>query len=418
MSRTDQAPAPIDHAPQPRGNRAPQKGASWERRLVARLLASVGNPPVRFVLWNGDQLDPPNAEPIAEVRIHDRAALIKLLLDPDLHFGDGYTEGRIDVKGDLAALITETYRRMSTPAGRSWRLRRRNTLSGSRDNIHHHYDVGNDFYKLWLDERMVYTCAYFETPDATLEQAQLAKMDYVCRKLELTPGESVVEAGCGWGSLSLFMAANYGVRVRAFNISHEQIAWARDRARAEGLADRVEFVEDDYRNIAGKHDAFVSVGMLEHVGVANYEGLGAVIDRALTPAGRGLIHSIGRHKPMGSSRWLESRIFPGAEQPALSEMLQVLEPHNFAVLDVENLRLHYAQTLRHWLDRFERAADKIEAMFDDRFVRTYRLYLAASLATFASGWAQLFQVVFNRFQNNDIPRTRAHLYTGQPRSPW
>src|SRR5262249_4424926 len=163
--------------------------------------------------------------------------------------------------------------------------------------------------------------AYFKDPVMSLEDAQIAKLDHVCRKVRLGPGDRVIEAGCGWGALALHMAKHYGASVRAFNISTEQIAFARDQARKDGIANRVEFIEDDYRNIAGECDAFMSVGMLEHVGVANYPTLSHVIDRCLTPSGRGLIHSIGRHKPIMVNGWLARQIFPGAEIPSLSEML-------------------------------------------------------------------------------------------------
>jgi len=218
------------------------------------------------------------------------------------------------------------------------RRRRINTLPGSRDNIHHHYDIGNKFYALWLGKTMAYTCAYYPTPGAALDEAQVAKMDHVCRKMRLRPGESVVEAGCGWGSLAIHMAQNYGVKVRAFNISREQVAFARERAQREGLASSVEFVEDDYRNITGKYDAFVSVGMLEHVGVENYPGLGRVIQQCLGNVGRGLIHSIGRNRPAPMHPWIEKRIFPGAYPPSLGEMMQIFEPWNLSILDVENIR--------------------------------------------------------------------------------
>jgi cyclopropane-fatty-acyl-phospholipid synthase len=234
-------------------------------------------------------------------------------------------------------------------------------------------------------------------------------MDLVCRKLGLKAGERVVEAGCGWGALALFMARQYGVTVRAFNVSTEQVRYARERASREGLAGRVEFVDDDYRNITGPCDAFVSIGMLEHVGLANYSDLGAVVHRGLTPgSGRGLIHFIGRIHPAPLNPWIVARIFPGAYPPTLSEMVRgVLEPWDFSVLDVENLRLHYARTLRHWLERFERAADRVAAMFDERFVRAWRLYLASSQAAFAAGSLQLFQVVFARGCDNRIPWARA-----------
>ncbi|MGB9402805.1 MAG: cyclopropane-fatty-acyl-phospholipid synthase family protein, partial [Candidatus Acidiferrales bacterium] len=179
-----------------------------------------------------------------------------------------------------------------------------NTLRGSARNIHHHYDLTADFYKLWLDPRLVYTCAYFPDPATPLDEAQLAKMDYVCRKLLLQPGEKVVDAGCGWGALALHMAKHYGVTVKAFNISNEQILFARERAKAEGLSHRVEFIEDDYRNISGGFDAFVSVGMLEHVGAENYEKLGRVIHRTIGDSGRGLLHFIGRNQVRPFSPWI------------------------------------------------------------------------------------------------------------------
>jgi cyclopropane-fatty-acyl-phospholipid synthase len=257
---------------------------------------------------------------------------------------------------------------------------------------------------------MVYTCAYFPTPDVSLEEAQVAKMDHVCRKVRLQPGQTVFEAGCGWGALARHMARHYGVKVRAFNISHEQVACARERARAEGLAGQVEFIEDDYRNIHGSCDAFVSVGMLEHVGCKQYHALGKVIRRCLAPSGLGLIHSIGRNFPCATNSWLEKRIFPGAHIPALSEIMEVFAPMDLTVLDVENLRLHYARTLEHWLRRFESVAGRVAAMFDERFVRTWRLYLAGSLAGFTSGCIQLFQVTFSPSENRAVPWTRAYLY--------
>jgi cyclopropane-fatty-acyl-phospholipid synthase len=256
---------------------------------------------------------------------------------------------------------------------------------------------------------MLYTCAYYPSPSDDLDRAQVAKMDLVCRKLGLMAGERVVEAGCGWGALALFMAREYGVTVRAFNVSTEQVRYARERAAREGLAGRVEFVDDDYRNIAGPYDVFVSIGMLEHVGLANYPHLGAVMHRGLPAgSGRGLIHFIGRVHPAPLNPWVAARIFPGAYPPALSEMVRgVLEPWGFSVLDVENLRLHYARTLRQWLERFEQSADRVAAMFDKRFVRAWRLYLASSQAAFTTGSLQLFQVLFARGSDNRIPWTRA-----------
>jgi cyclopropane-fatty-acyl-phospholipid synthase len=240
-----------------------------------------------------------------------------------------------------------------------------------------------------------------------LDDAQLAKMDLVCRKLRLKPGERVVEAGCGWGALALFMAERYGVKVRAFNVSTEQIAYAREQVKKAGLVDRVEFIQDDYRNVHGKFDAFVSVGMLEHVGLPDFTTFGQVIDRSLAAGGRGLLHFIGRNRPAPLNPWIRKRIFPGGYPPTLREVFErVLEPNAFSVLDVENLRLHYAKTLEHWRRRFDGAADTVAAMFDSVFVNAWRLYLAGSQAAFTTGTLQLFQVVFARNASNAIPWTR------------
>jgi cyclopropane-fatty-acyl-phospholipid synthase len=218
----------------------------------------------------------------------------------------------------------------------------------------------------------------------------------------------VIEAGCGWGSMALFMARHYGVTVRAFNVSAEQISHARGRAKEDGLADRIEFVEDDYRNVRGEYDVFVSVGMLEHVGPASYPALGHVIDRSLTDHGRGLLHFIGRNRPGPLNPWIRRRVFPGAYPPTLPEVFEsVLQPWDLSVLDVENLRPHYAVTLEHWRRRFDDAADRVAAMFDDTFVRAWRLYLAGSQAAFTTGTMQLFQVVFARGASDPIPRARA-----------
>ena len=394
-------------------------GHSFEGRMLERLLERLGAPDIEFQLWTGERIAPAGSEPVCRVRIPSRGALLAILADHQVRFPDAYSEGRIEIEGDLVQLLEALYlagTRAPAPSGLGrllGTLRRPhvNTLSGSRQNIHHHYDIGNAFYSLWLGETMAYTCAYYPTADATLDVAQRAKMDHVCRKMRLRPGEQVVEAGCGWGTFALHMARHYGVKVRAFNISREQVAYARERAAREGLAGQVEYVQDDYRNITGRYDAFVSIGMLEHVGVENYEGLGAVVSRSLGDNGRGLIHSIGRNYPAPLQPWIEKRIFPGAYPASLGQMMQIFEPWDLSILDVENLRLHYAQTLRHWLELFEGARPRVEQMFDARFVRMWRMYLAGSIAGFTTGTLQLFQVLFATRHNNEVPMTRAHLYT-------
>jgi cyclopropane-fatty-acyl-phospholipid synthase len=418
-------PVPVAHDAQtpaaelPKSSPREGKSLAMERGLLQQLLRKLGDPPFRILLWDGTELVSGARPPIATLIVRSRSAFYRMIWDPNLHFGDDYASGEIDVEGDFVGFLGTLYTATVDLPYRAAGLRifpgetrpRRNTLKGSRDHIHHHYDIGNSFYRLWLDERMQYTCAYFRSPGATLEQAQLAKLDHVCRKLRLGPGDSVVEAGFGWGCFALHMVQRYGVaKVRAFNISEEQVHYARERAAREGLADRIEYVLDDYRNICGRCDVFVSIGMLEHVGTENYRELGEVIHRTLAPEGRGLIHSIGRNRPGYMHPWIEKRIFPGAHPPALSEMMQIFEARRLSVLDVENLRPHYALTLHHWLDRFELARDAVRAMYDERFVRMWRLYLAGSKAAFVGGELQLFQVLFGRPTLADWPLTRAWQY--------
>ena len=401
------------------------ESTTLDRWLSRRILTESGHPPVMIELWDGTCIDAPApgvaaADLVARLEIRDRRTLYGLLVNSEVAFGDGMSADRIRVHGDLITFLETIYRAAEgaippeswTRRVKAWLNRpRRNTRSDSQSNVHHHYDLGNDFYRLWLGDEMVYTCAYYPHEDATLEEAQRAKMDHVCRKLELRPGQRVVEMGCGWGSLAIHMAREYGVHVRAFNISREQIRFASERAAALGLSDQVEFVEDDYRNVEGEYDVLVSVGMLEHVGVDNYRTLGEVAARSLKPDGRGLIHSIGRNAPAPNNAWIERRIFPGSYPPSLAEMGAIFEPQEFSILDVENLRLHYARTCHAWLNRFEDAADRVAAMYDADFVRAWRLYLAGSVAAFTTGSLQLFQVVFAPGPSNEVPPTREHLYS-------
>ena len=393
--------------------------SSLDRSVVRRIMAAVGNPRISVRLWNGDEFRITASRPVACMEFRSRRAVLELLRAPAVGFGECYTRGLIEVHGDFLAFANEITRAITEhressyylPKFRSWlHALRRNSLTRSRHNVHHHYDLGNDFYKLWLDERMVYTCAYYDTPAATLSDAQVAKLDHVCRKLQLEPGQKVIEAGCGWGALALHMAEHYGVEVIAYNNSREQVAYARERAAAAGLDDRVTFVEDDYRTIDTRCDAFVSVGMLEHVGRGSYKTLGALIKRVLKPDGFGLIHSIGRSFPHIPDAWISKYIFPGGHIPSLGEAMAVFEPHKFSVLDVENLRLHYARTCAEWLANFEVAADQVADMYDEDFVRMWRLYLAGASAGFESGTLQLFQIVFTPRGNNGVPWTRDYQY--------
>ncbi len=309
------------------------------------------------------------------IRLKDRKTLIALLLNPEMNFGDLYCLGDVNVEGNLVRALETLYQapdRLITRIISRWLgWLQSNSLRAARENIRHHYDVSTDFYKLWLDPKLVYTCAYFPDENASLEQAQWEKLDLVCRKLWLQPGEKVV-----------------------------------------GLASSIEFIQDDYRNITARCDAFVSIGMLEHIGREHYRELGDVVHRAIGKTGRGLLHFIGKNQRLPFSTWIRKRIFPGAYTPTLREVMDVLEPHDFSVLDVENLRLHYARTIECWLERYERCFNQVTKSFGPDFARMWRLYLAGSIAGFRTGTLQLFQVVFAGRACKSQPSTRAHLYSG------
>jgi cyclopropane-fatty-acyl-phospholipid synthase len=409
----------------PKANDARHKSATThifqlEKWLSRKILTALGRPHIFVSLPDGTEISVCDKKPETGMYIKDRGALWRFLTNPGLNFGEDFSAGRIQVDGDLVHFLQTIIQtrpklhdqnRLGRYLLQGFNRRQKNTEGRAQDNIHHHYDIGNDFYKLWLDNELVYTCAYYPDQEATLEQAQFAKMDYVCRKLRLKPGETVVEAGCGWGSLARHMAKYYGVKVKSYNISRQQILEARERCREEGLDGQIEYIEDDYRNIKGTYDVFVSIGMLEHVGTTHYHDLCDTIDKCLAPQGRGLIHSIAQNEAMPMNPWLVKHIFPGGYTPTLREMMETLEPRGFSVLDVENLRLHYAKTLQHWLERFDQHEAEIRDMFDEPFIRAWRLYLAGSIANFSCGDLNLFQVMFTRPANNEIPLTRAYLYS-------
>ena len=395
----------------------------FDRRLLRVILANVGNPRFTLRLWDGKDFTVSDGEPVACIEFRNRRVLYELLASPSVGFGECYSKGLIEVHGDFQSLANEIATAMIRQRARGyWKHKilsmlaslRSNTRSRSRHNVHHHYDLGNDFYKLWLDERLLYTCAYYETSGTDLAQAQLAKLDHVCRKLRLKAGQTVIEAGCGWGGLAIHMAQHYGVKVKAYNNSREQVEYAREQASLRGLEEQVEFVLDDYRTIDQPCDTFVSVGMLEHVGLKNFRKLGDIIHRCLKPDGMALIHTIGRSHPNQADRWIRKHIFPGGHIPSLGEMASLFEPHKFSVLDVENLRLHYARTCADWLKNFEAVSEQVADMYSEEFVRTWRLYLASSSAGFQSGTLQLYQVLFAPRGNNDVPWTRQYQFEPRP----
>jgi cyclopropane-fatty-acyl-phospholipid synthase len=360
------------------------------------------------------------------VAIEDASALGRLMTNAELALGELYVDGFITIAGDnidgLLALILQNLRSHgfktgAAPAG--MRLfaapgAKLNDRKRAERNVAHHYDISNELYRLFLDEDLQYSCAYFETGGETLEQAQEAKKELIAAKLCLRPGLSVLDIGCGWGGLALHLARTRGVRVRGITLSQAQLPVARVRAEAQGLASQTSFAFEDYRETNGAFDRIVSVGMFEHVGRSHYEEFFRKLASLLAEDGVALLHTIGRADgPGATSPWIDRYVFPGGYIPALSEVMPAIERAGLYVTDIEVWRLHYALTLRAWRERFEARLDDVRAMFDERFCRMWRFYLAASEAAFRYGGHEVFQIQLARRQDA-VPRTRRYLEPAEP----
>jgi cyclopropane-fatty-acyl-phospholipid synthase len=383
-------------------------------RLLKRLIQSGG---LRVIWPNGEATDyGPDAGPeVCAIKLRDDKTVRAIVLNPGLAFGEAYMAERL-VPQDcsiyqvleviLANLKAAGMAALPTMQGRIVagtmirRLRQINSAVRARRNVAHHYDLNGRLYSLFLDRDRQYSCAYFPRGDETLEEAQLAKKHHIAAKLKLDrPDLSVLDIGCGWGGMALTLARDYGARVTGITLSTEQLAEARARAEAEGLSDRVKFELLDYRAVQDSFDRIVSVGMFEHVGINHYGTFFKVVKQALKPDGVALLHTIGRSDGPGTTNpWIAKYIFPGGYSPALSELMTPIESSGLIATDVEILRLHYAETLRHWRRRFSANRDAIAALYDDRFCRMFEFYLAGSELAFRHQDHVNFQVQITREQ--------------------
>lgn len=358
-----------------------------------------------------------------EVAFSDPTLPRKVVMNTDLAVGEAYMNGQLTIgQDDLEGFLTVATANAGVGDDVWWRrlshyrlyLRRLfdqwNPAPRARANVAHHYDLSSELYDLFLDEDRQYSCGYFADPSMTLDQAQEAKKHHIAGKLLLEPDMEVFEIGCGWGGMALTLARDYGVRVLGVTLSEEQHRAATDRAARAGLSDRVRFELKDYREVEGQFDRIVSIGMFEHVGVPHYREYFDTVRDRLTEDGVALIHTIGRaYPPGGTSPWIQKYIFPGGYCPALSEMSAAVEKSGLYPCDVEVWRLHYAETLRHWHDRFVARQDEARALYDERFCRMWRYYLKASEVTFRYNRQCVFQFQMARKQQA-VPLTRDYLY--------
>ena len=358
--------------------------------------------------------------PDAEWVIKDAAAIPRLIRDPWLEMGETYMEGAWDAPKGLALLLEVLLRNIPEDDAPSLLrnigryFEQANSRAASRRHVTHHYDLDESLFRMFLDREMHYSCAYFERPNVSLEEAQVAKCEIIRRKLGLKAGQRVLDIGCGWGGLALHLARAVDVHVTGITLSKEQHRVATARAREAGLADRVTFRLEDYREHPGLYDRIVSVGMFEHVGLPHYETFFATVRERLAPGGLALLHHIGRSGGPGRTNpWIRRYIFPGGYNPALSEVLPAIERAGLKVADVEVLKFHYRYTLREWQRRFQMRRAEAVRRWDERFARMWEFYLAACEASFAIGDLVVFHIQLARTLEG-LPLTRKAWYAENP----
>ncbi len=387
--------------------------------------------PLRVVLWNGKQLDFSSEPPRVTIRV-PRPSALRYLLSPSLdNLGSAYVEGAIEVSGraaDMIAIVTALAKTsLKEKHGTVARLLRgvAHTREKDAEAIRYHYDVSNEFYAAWLDPALVYSCAYFENGDEDLATAQQKKIDHILTKIDLRPGQALLDIGCGWGALVIRAAQRYGARCVGVTLSENQAALARERVERAGLQHLVEIRLQDYRDVGGQFDRITSVGMFEHVGIAHLAEYFRRIDTLLAPGGLVMNHGLTstdvehRGSPYGGGEFIGRYVFPHGELAHLSAVVRSMQEGGLEVRDVENLRRHYARTCTIWTDNFEANAERIARLTDPKRFRIWHVYLAGCVYAFNHDWISLYQVVCGKAgqEPSSIPWSRRYMYARQPGQP-
>jgi len=395
-------------------------------RVLAKL-AERSQAPFEVVFADGERFRHGGGPPAFRLRFRSRSAQWRTIAFKHIGLLESYFDGDVDIDGDIGAMLRiGMYSGFDTPnplvrARNRWHelLHSNASKVRAKENARFHYGLGHAFYSQWLDDPlMMYTCAYWAEGVSTLEQAQAAKIDHVCRKIRLAPGERVVDIGCGFGGFMLRAAQHAGVRVTGVNTTTEQVADLRERIARSGLGDRLEVVEADFRDVPGTYDKVVSIGVLEHAGPGQLDEVVAAHARALAPGGLGMLHFIGHVGDFDTEFFIRKHVFPGGWIPSLARTIEAMERHGLEILDVENLRRHYALTLEAWATRFDARWEAIRALdprrFDERFRRIWRTYLVGCAEMFRAphGRTHLFQVVFARgnVSRDGYPMSRRFVY--------
>ncbi|MGL4740899.1 MAG: class I SAM-dependent methyltransferase [Sarcina sp.] len=389
-----------------------------DKMLVKKFTKNLSDRPFTLKFWDGEEVLIGEGESEFRIVINKFPSKRDLLADASLALGEAYMDGDIDIEGNIQEAVESMMRNKSSFFNESKLLKvvgivKAAAKAKAKENIAYHYDIGNDFYQLWLDETMSYSCGYFKNEDDTLYQAQMNKIHHILKKLNLKEGQTLLDIGCGWGYLLIEAAKLYKVKGVGITLSEEQCKKANERIKEEGLEDLLEVKIMDYRDLSKsglEFDRVVSVGMAEHVGASNLGLYFDNIDSVLKEGGVFLLHNITNLVETEGNKWITTYIFPGGYVPTVREELYIAAEHGFFTQDVESLRLHYMKTLMHWIVGFEANIDKEKEMFDERFLRMWRMYLNSCAAAFHYGGIDIHQMLFTKGINNDIPMTRKYMY--------
>ncbi|WPC41946.1 cyclopropane-fatty-acyl-phospholipid synthase family protein [Clostridium sp. JS66] len=369
---------------------------------------------VRF--WDGEVEKYGEGESKFTIVFNEHISKADIIRDPFITFGEGYMTKKLDIEGDIQKVIESLYNNKESFLSNGNKYmdlikRMSNTIKNSKEYIQHHYDIGNDFYKLWLDSTMTYSCGYFKSNDDSLETAQKNKVKHILKKLCLEEGQTLLDIGCGWGELIITAAKQYKVKAMGITLSSEQFAKVNERIKDEALEDLVQVKLTDYRELENvKFDRIVSVGMVEHVGKEHIGEYFNAVNNLLNEKGVSMLHCITAIGEGGTNTWIDKHIFPGGYIPSVKELIDNMTEYKFYLNDVESLRRHYGRTLEHWARNFENALPEIRKTKDETFIRMWRLYLDACAASFNCGNIDIHQFLFVKGVNNELPWTREYMY--------
>ncbi|QAA30502.1 SAM-dependent methyltransferase [Clostridium manihotivorum] len=387
-----------------------------DKLFYKTLLKNMFSDPFQIKFWDGTVENYGEGEAKFKIIFNEPIPKGDIINDPSMALGEGYMTNKVDIEGSVQDVIESLYNNKESFLKNGAKYEKllkkiKSTIKTSKENIQFHYDIGNDFYKLWLDDTMTYSCGYFKNDTDSLTDAQKNKVEHILKKLNLKEGQSLLDIGCGWGELIITAAKKYKVKALGVTLSSEQFERVKERIKEEGLTDLVDVKLSDYRELKNlTFDRVVSVGMIEHVGKENLQEYFQTVNKLLSKNGLSLVHSITGINDGGTNTWIDKYIFPGGYVPAVKELVNYISEQDFELIDVESLRRHYGRTLENWARNFEKALPEVRKSKDETFIRMWRLYLNACAASFNCVNISIHQILFGKGVNNDLPWTRDYMY--------